>query len=141
MAIADNRLRFPCYDGNGMFLSLGNIRATAKVGLLFIDFETPKRLRVQGMARLKESSGPGTLAMIEVEPRSIFVNCPRYIHRYARIEDARHAPRDDGSAPVAEWKRMDAFYDVLPEADKRAVDEVGTVDVEEATAKFNRGEG
>src|SRR5829696_358434 len=32
-------LVFPIYDGNGMFLSLGNIQATARVGLLFIDFE------------------------------------------------------------------------------------------------------
>lgn len=141
VAVVDNRLQFPCFDGNGMFLSMGNIQATAKVGLLFIDFEVPKRLRVQGTAQLKESSVPGALAMIEIKPISIFVNCPRYIHRYARIEDARHAPRDDGSAPVAEWKRMDAVYDVLPEADKVAVGEVGTVSPEEATAKFNRGEG
>jgi uncharacterized protein YecE (DUF72 family) len=42
-------IAFPSYDGNGMFLSMGNIRATAKVGLLFIDFETPHRLRVQGL--------------------------------------------------------------------------------------------
>jgi uncharacterized protein len=141
VTVADNRLRFPCFDGNGMFLSMGNIQATAKVGLLFIDFETPKRLRVQGVARLKESSAPGVLAEIEIEPISIFVNCPRYIHRYARVEDARHAPRADGSAPLAEWKRMDAFYDVLPDADKKAVEAAGTVTLEEATAKFNRGEG
>jgi hypothetical protein len=31
-------LVFPVYDGNGMFLSLGNIASTAQVGLLFIDF-------------------------------------------------------------------------------------------------------
>ena len=32
-------LAFPVYDGNGMFLSLGNMRAHAAVGMLFIDFE------------------------------------------------------------------------------------------------------
>ena len=41
---------FPSYDGNGMFLSMGNITATAKVGLLFIDFETPHRVRLHGEA-------------------------------------------------------------------------------------------
>src|SRR6266511_608800 len=47
-------LAFPIYDGNGMFLSLGNMQATAGVGLLFIDFETPHRLRVQGRASIRE---------------------------------------------------------------------------------------
>ncbi|MET0378017.1 MAG: pyridoxamine 5'-phosphate oxidase family protein, partial [Spongiibacteraceae bacterium] len=39
-------LVFPSYDGNGMFKSLGNIAVNPHVGLLFIDFESPKRLRV-----------------------------------------------------------------------------------------------
>lgn len=141
VTITDNRLRFPCFDGNGMFLSMGNIKATNSVGLLFIDFEVPKRVRVQGTARLIESTLPGTLAFVEIEPRSIFVNCPRYIHRYRRSEDAKHAPRDDGTAPVAEWKRLDVMQDVLPEADRQAVASVGTVGLEEGMAKFNRGEG
>lgn len=69
VAVRDNTLVFPCYDGNGMFLSGGNLDATAKVGLLFIDFETPRRLRIQGLARLdngerrqaarRRLSGPG----------------------------------------------------------------------------------
>lgn len=141
VSIADNRLIFPCYDGNGMFLSMGNVKATAKVGLLFIDFQVPKRLRVQGRARLEASSEPGNLATVVIEPTSIFVNCPRYIHRYARVEEAKHAPGEDGSAPLAQWKRLDAVYDALPDADRKAVDEVGTVGFEEAMAKFERGEG
>lgn len=141
VSISENRLCFPCYDGNGMFLSMGNIEAAAKVGLLFIDFEVPKRLRVQGRARLVASTAPGVLAFVEVAPTSIFVNCPRYIHRYARVEDAKHAPRADGSAPLAQWKRIDVFHDVLPEADRKAVDAIGTLGLEEAMEKFNRGEG
>lgn len=43
--VAPAELVFPIYDGNGMFLSLGNIASTAQVGLLFIDFESPRRLR------------------------------------------------------------------------------------------------
>ena len=31
-------LAFPSYDGNGMFKSLGNLRANPRVGLLFINF-------------------------------------------------------------------------------------------------------
>src|SRR5450631_2536407 len=32
-------LIFPSYDGNGMYLSMGNVLSNRKVGLLFIDFE------------------------------------------------------------------------------------------------------
>ncbi|MEZ5728161.1 MAG: pyridoxamine 5'-phosphate oxidase family protein [Burkholderiaceae bacterium] len=41
-------IAFPLYNGNSMFLSAGNMSETGKVGLLFIDFETPHRLRVEG---------------------------------------------------------------------------------------------
>ena len=41
---------FPSYDGNGMFLSMGNIQANNKIGMLLIDFETPHRIRIHGTA-------------------------------------------------------------------------------------------
>src|SRR5215472_9443410 len=50
-----SELAFPVYDGNGMFLSLGNIASTSEVGMLFIDFQSPRRLRVQGTARVLTS--------------------------------------------------------------------------------------
>ena len=40
-------LAFPCYDGNGMYLSMGNVAANGRVGMLFIDLTSPKRLRVK----------------------------------------------------------------------------------------------
>ena len=49
--VLDNKtLAFPSFDGNGMFLSIGNIQLNSKVGMLFIDFETPHRIRVHGTA-------------------------------------------------------------------------------------------
>ena len=45
-------IMFPSYDGNGMYLSMGNITANPHVGFLFIDFERPYRLRVQGEAEV-----------------------------------------------------------------------------------------
>ena len=45
-----SELAFPDYDGNGMFKSLGNVTVNPNVGLLFIDFERPRRLRVNGTA-------------------------------------------------------------------------------------------
>jgi predicted pyridoxine 5'-phosphate oxidase superfamily flavin-nucleotide-binding protein len=43
--IDETTIAFPNYDGNGMFLSFGNATVNPHVGLLFIDFESPKRLR------------------------------------------------------------------------------------------------
>src|SRR5450432_1688292 len=40
-----NTLAFPDYDGNGMFRSLGNVLVNPHVGMLFIDFEQPNRIR------------------------------------------------------------------------------------------------
>ena len=37
----EHTLAFPNYDGNGMFLSVGNVLVNPHVGLLFIDFERP----------------------------------------------------------------------------------------------------
>src|SRR5450631_2981578 len=80
---ADNELAFPSYDGNGMFRSLGNLLVNAAVALLFIDFENPKRLRVNGKATI--STGDPLLAdfvgaqlVVRVRAELIFPNCPRY---------------------------------------------------------------
>jgi hypothetical protein len=43
-------IAYPNYDGNGMFLTAGNLLVNPRVGLLFIDFEARKRLRLNGVA-------------------------------------------------------------------------------------------
>ena len=54
--VLDERtLAFPSYDGNGMYKSLGNVLRNPHVGLLFIDFESPRRLRVNGRATVSEA--------------------------------------------------------------------------------------
>src|SRR5713226_5344256 len=42
----DTTIAFPIYDGNGMYLFVNDTAATEKVGLLFIDFEGRKRMRL-----------------------------------------------------------------------------------------------
>src|SRR3990170_3473998 len=37
--VDDRTIAFPNYDGNGMYLSMGNLLVTTEAGLLFIDFE------------------------------------------------------------------------------------------------------
>ena len=36
----EHTLMFPVYNGNGMFLTAGNLTVNPRVGLLFVDFET-----------------------------------------------------------------------------------------------------
>ena len=49
-------LRFPCFDGNGMWLSMGNIADVGKIGMLFIDMVEPHRVRVR-LLRVQEVRG------------------------------------------------------------------------------------
>src|SRR6266850_1840245 len=90
-------LAFPSYDGNGMFKSLGNLLVNPQVGMLFIDFESPKRLRVNGRASTHEddallSKFTGAQLIVRVRAEAIFPNCPRYIHKMQMIEQSPYAP-------------------------------------------------
>ena len=117
--ISEDTLAFPSYDGNGMFRSLGNLRVNPKVGILFIDFGTPKRLRVNGVASIDERDPllgefPGAEIVVRVRAAQIFPNCPRYIHRMQIVEESAYAPRPDYAPPEPAWKKMEQFRDALP---------------------------
>lgn len=115
-------LAFPNYDGNGMYLSMGNVAANGHVGLLFIDLCSPKRLRVNGTARLE----PATFVtpayaeaqfVVVVSIREVFPNCPRYIHKFAPVERSKFVPHAGCATPIPGWKQMDWAVDVLPQGD------------------------
>ena len=115
-------LVFPNYDGNGMYLSMGNTLANPEVGLLFIDFERQKRMRLNGTARIEpansvESTYPEAQFVVKVKVRQIFPNCPRYIHKMQLVERSSFVPRTEGKTPVPAWKRMEWSCDVLPKDD------------------------
>ena len=112
-------LEFPSYDGNGQFRSLGNLGANPAVGLLFIDFESPKRLRVNGSAQVLDDADTlarhhGAQLVVRVQARRIFPNCPRYIHRSGVATLSADAPRPGHAPPPAGWKSMAIVADVLP---------------------------
>ncbi len=112
-------LAFPSYDGNGMYRSMGNIAANARVGLLFIDFEKPKRLRVKGLATLRHepeilAGWPGSELVVEVAAEQVFFNCPRYVHRMDMAELSEFAPGEDHEPPEPEWKELDDYKPYLP---------------------------
>ncbi|MEO8806300.1 MAG: pyridoxamine 5'-phosphate oxidase family protein [Burkholderiaceae bacterium] len=127
----DKTLLFPCFDGNGMFFSMGNIASTSHVGLLFMDFVTPSRLRVQGDAQLTDDPAvvglwPGAQFAVKVDITALITNCPRYIPRMRRIEGSRYVPdTTTGHQPIPGWKRIDAIQAVLPQRDQGKADTVG----------------
>lgn len=138
-------LVFPSYDGNGMFLSMGNVSAHAQVGMLFISFERPHRLRVQGtasisredpmMAHYKEAD-----LLVRVQLSALWQNCPRYVHRYEKVNASRYVPREARETPLAEWKRVDLVQDVLSVRDAAKAQAAGTIGVEEWIDKVKSGD-
>lgn len=119
---ADDELAFPSYDGNGMFRSLGNLLVNPAVALLFIDFENPRRLRVNGRASAQESDPllalfVGAQLVVRVRAERIFPNCPRYIPRMTLAEASPYVPREGRVPPVPAWKTFPAFREVLPAGD------------------------
>ncbi len=115
-------LAFPNYDGNGMFLSMGNLGRHPRVGMLFIDFERQRRLRLSGEARICMDDElltdfPEAQFMVRVSVTRVFPNCPRYIHKYQRVERSAFVPQAGCETPVPNWKKNDWACDVLPEKD------------------------
>jgi uncharacterized protein len=123
----EHTLAFPDYDGNGMFLSLGNALVNPEVGLLFVSFERRRRLRLNGTASVDAAdplrdSWPEARAVVRVRAREVFPNCPRYIHHYELVERSRFVPHAGSETPVPDWKRADWASDVLPAGDQARED-------------------
>lgn len=121
--VLDERtLAFPAYDGNGMFLSLGNLTVNPHVGLLFVNFEVGTRLRLNGTASIDPqdpltATYPGAQLVVRVEAREVFSNCRRYVHRYRRVRSSEFVPRGGQPPPVPDWKRHEWFDGTLPSHD------------------------
>jgi uncharacterized protein len=120
--VGPGALAFPSYDGNGMYRSLGNILVNPHVGLLFVDFESPRRLRVNGRASVREDDPlraefVGAQLVVRVDVDTVFPNCPRYIHKMTLVEESPYAPCEGRTPPVPEWKTRPVFREVLPPGD------------------------
>ena len=118
----EHTIAFPVYDGNGMYLTAGNLLATKKVGLLFIDFEARKRVRLNGVASVDEADPllaeyPEAQLVVRVHATEVFPNCPRYIHQYKLVAHSRFVPKAECETPVPQWKRNEWAHDVLADGD------------------------
>jgi hypothetical protein len=115
-------LAFPSLDGNGMYVSMGNVLETAEVGLLFIDFIGQSRMRLDGTATIDPKdellpSFPEAELVVRVKVREVFPNCPRYVHKMQLVERSRFVPKRAQPTPVPSWKRAEWACDVLPAGD------------------------
>lgn len=122
----EHTIAFPNYDGNGMFLSMGNVGANPDVGLLFIDFERGTRLRFNGVASIDHEDPlaadyPGSQFVVRVRAQAVFANCRRYVHHRELVERSSFLPSPSGEQPVPDWKR-DAWFDGTLAADDPALD-------------------
>jgi len=126
-------IAFPLYDGNGMYLSAGNALANPHVGLLFIDFEQRRRMRLNGIASIDDADPllaeyPGAQLVVRVRAAQVFPNCPRYIHEYRLVQRSRFVPRSDCSTPVPRWKTREWSRDALPTNDPARARDAEVVD-------------
>ncbi len=121
-AVDERTIVFPNYDGNGMFLSMGNVLDAREVGILFIDFENRNRMRFNGTASIDfndplKSEFPEAQFVVRVRAREIFANCPRYIHKMTVVERSRFVPKSGVVTPVPSWKSSEWAADALAEHD------------------------
>ncbi|MCX4192546.1 pyridoxamine 5'-phosphate oxidase family protein [Methylophaga sp. OBS1] len=144
--VDEHTLAFPSFDGNGMYFSMGNIDGHAEVGMLFIDFEKPHRIRVQGKASVSADdpllpSWKEAELVVRVRVSELWQNCPRYIHRYQKVKDSHYVPKADCETPVAAWKRVDEVNDVLSDKDREKVEKSGgTMPIEEWMSYVQSGD-
>ena len=85
IVIDPKTLIFPDYSGNKMFNSLGNIIVNPHIGILFIDFPTATRLRVNGHAEISQDMNghqekwPTAKRYVRVTVEQVFRNCSKRI--------------------------------------------------------------
>lgn len=120
--VDEETIAFPNYDGNGQYMTAGNIIETGKVGILFIDWVSQWRMRVNGTATVDfndplRGEWPEAQFVVRVKTEEVFPNCPRYIHKMELVEHSVYVPKDECETPEAEWKTY--FEDDLPEEQKR----------------------
>jgi predicted pyridoxine 5'-phosphate oxidase superfamily flavin-nucleotide-binding protein len=117
-------LEIPSYDGNGMYRTLGNAAGVAWIGLLFLFPDVPAKLRVNGACQVLTEPGAlaghtGAEAVLRVDIREVFENCPRYLHDRVSGEHSAHCPRPDYQPPEPAWKQKPEYLGLLPPAHPR----------------------
>ena len=111
---------------------MGNLLGNQQVGMLFINFEKPHRLRLQGVASVDDNDPllpeyAEAQLIVRVSVTEIFRNCPRYVHRYKKIQSSEFVPRSTCETPLAPWKRVNDIQASLPTKDRARVEREGNL--------------
>lgn len=144
--VDEKTIAFPSYDGNAMYLSMGNLQANDNVGLLFIDFENPHRIRVHGHASIRTDDPlladyKEAEMIVRVQVTDLFRNCPRYIHKYQKVDASNFVPRENKETPLPDWKRLDLLQGSLAPKDQGKAEKFGgTLTLEELQKLEQRGD-
>lgn len=90
--LSTTQLAFPDFEGNGAFMSLGNIRQNPHVGMLFIDFSDGARLRINGTAQIHDSGDimnlfAGASRVVVVDVDLVVPNCSTHIPRMKFVDE------------------------------------------------------
>jgi hypothetical protein len=122
--ISPTEIAWPDYDGNGQFRSLGNLLVQPRAGLLFVDWQKPSRLRVNGNATVSSTdpliaSWERAQQVVRLSIAQVFPNCPRYLPRMERVAVSPHVPVAGQDPPRPGWKDDPRFRDALPERDRK----------------------
>ncbi len=125
-ALDDRRLVFPEFNGNRQYITAGNLSENDRALLFLIDYESPRRIKIWGRARMLDGEAPPSLrhraAVSSAQPAGYIVfevetwneNCPRHIPRLVahdklleivRVRDARIAALE---AELARYRAPDA---------------------------------
>ena len=102
---------FPSYDGNGMFLSMGNIAGDPRIGLLFMDFERPHRIRAHAHAIVSRDDPlmrdyPGADLIVRADrQRGRSSTVPATSPPHAPNAESKYIPDSNGEAPLPDGRR------------------------------------
>jgi predicted pyridoxine 5'-phosphate oxidase superfamily flavin-nucleotide-binding protein len=138
---------FPSYDGNGMFLSMGNIAGDGRIGLLFVDFERPHRVRAHAHAVVTRDDPmmgdfPGADLIVRATVTDVFVKCPRYISPHTPGAVSRYVPDANGESPLPGWKKIDALQPFLSTRFQGLAEtENDLITADEYGQRLHRGDG
>jgi len=93
----DRRLSFPDYAGNSMYLTLGNIAANPRAGLLFVDWETGDSVQLSGRAAVDWSPAraavvPGAQRIVDFEVERVIRTAGALPLRWVLEERSRFNP-------------------------------------------------
>jgi predicted pyridoxine 5'-phosphate oxidase superfamily flavin-nucleotide-binding protein len=100
-ALDEHNVAFSNYDGNGMYLSIGNLAVNPQVGMLFIDFvsEHLSRLRLNGSASIDDRDelldDCPEAQFVRVRATQVFPNCVATSTgwRWSSVRGATHPSR------------------------------------------------